>query len=238
MRKNNGFTLIELQMSSLMLVVILVTTGVIFYFALATIRYMHEAFDVYANSVTAMKVITQEVMVSNCFGPIRGSAPAVASAAPESFWGVNGYVHVGGGGQVARNASVDFPNWNGSSAEFVTDGSMGTGLYLRQAVGGARAGDFPEHEIVYIYRDWNADPLRPFFQLWIDRGAGGFLVADYVSEFAFSPMAYNAIAVRITCEGLLTDPLGGGIRHSITLTKMIALRCAPLNSPVSSGNSW
>ena len=72
MRRNKGFTLMELQMSAVLMVVILIATGIIFYFSLAAIRYLHDASVVYANATNAMKAITDEVMRSNCYGHTLG----------------------------------------------------------------------------------------------------------------------------------------------------------------------
>ncbi|MFH1063000.1 MAG: hypothetical protein V1747_08995 [Candidatus Omnitrophota bacterium] len=243
MKKNQGFTLLEVQISAMLMIVVLIATGVIFYFALASIRYMHDAFAVYTNATTAMKLITDEVMRSNCYGSAQG--PGAANP-PFSFYGPGGYIHQGGvSGEEAINAYFLMPTLVGSNALVVSGTSWGTGFFLRQATQASTiraeaadvAGDFPAHEIVQIYRQW--DVSATMLQLVVDREAtGAQIIANNVTQFDFQPIAYNAVHVILTVEGTILDPLGGGIRHSITLSKQITLRCAPSLPPIPDGVSW
>ena len=88
--KKRGFTLLELQMASVLMIVVLIATGVIFYFALASIRFIHDAAMVYSNANAAMKTLTNEIMVSNCWGNGQGGGFATPQY---SFYGIDGYVH-------------------------------------------------------------------------------------------------------------------------------------------------
>jgi hypothetical protein len=246
MKKNQGFTLLEVQISAMLMIVVLIATGVIFYFSLASIRYMHDAFVVYTNATTAMKLITNEVMVANCYG--SGKAPLAANPV-YSFYGPSGYVHAGGGGQEAINSYIDMPTLNGSNA--LVSSGIGWGnnsLYLRQATQSSTirgdvadiAGDFPEHEIVQIYRD--LDGTGTIQQLVIERELAGTtttqVIADNVTQFDFQPIAYNSVHVLLTVDGTVLDPIGGGQRHSITLSKQITLRCAPSVTPIPFNATW
>ena len=248
MKKSKGFTLLEVQIAAMLMIVVLIATGVIFYFSLASIRYMHDVFVVYANATTAMKLITNEVMVSNCYGSFQG--PSFINEA-DSFYGINGYKHEyasGAFGSEAMNSYISMPTLGGVNNVVITGQTMGTGLLLRQATQASSirgeladvAGDFPNHEIVEIYRQWNFDPEWTRLQLVIARtGGADQVVADGVTRFDFEPIAYNAVHVILTVEGTILDPLtAANIRHSITLSKQITLRCAPSRPPIPDGVSW
>lgn len=238
----------EVQISAMLMIVVLIATGVIFYFSLASIRYMHDAFVVYTNATTAMKLITNEVMVANCFGSARGPG---AINPQFSFYGPSGYVHPGGGGSDAFSCYLDMPTLGGSNAIVVTPIGWGNGLFLRQATQASTirgdaadiAGDFPEHEIVQIYRD--LDGLGTIEQLVIERELAGTtttqVIANNVTQFDFQPIAYNAVHVLLTVQGTVLDPMGATgteSRHSITLSKQITLRCAPSVTPIPDGDTW
>jgi hypothetical protein len=246
MKRNQGFTLLEVQISAMLMIVVLIATGVIFYFALASIRYMHDAFTVYTNATTAMKLITDEVMRSNCYG--SGQNPGYVPAA-DSFYGSGGYTQAGGiSGTSADTVYNEMPTLGGSnntvSSSSASFGVL-TGLFLRQArqasfIRGdvaSVAGDFPDHEILNIYLNWN--PMSTALQLLIDRGSGGAqVIADNVTQFDFTPIAYNSLNVVLTVEGTVLDPIGGGVKHSLTLSKQITLRCAPSVTPIPDGDTW
>jgi len=173
--KRNGFTLLELQIASVLLVLILVVTGVIFYFGLASIRYLHDALKVYTSATNAMKVITHEVMQSNCYGDDIG---ANFSPGDNSFYGaVQSYIH----GLEDVWSSANPPAGSGlngtdSMAALIftpimtTDppsqwppvgvaNSQDDGIFLRQAPPSSSeraeasmiAGEFGEHDSVMIY---------------------------------------------------------------------------------------
>ncbi|MBU1088185.1 MAG: hypothetical protein KKD05_11805 [Candidatus Omnitrophica bacterium] len=251
MKRNQGFTLLEVQISAMLMIVVLIATGVIFYFSLASIRYMQDAFDVYTNATTAMNLITNEVIRSNCYGSAQGPGYV---AVPGSFYGANGYQHVLAGGALGASADsvyVDMPTLNDSNAMVVSGFGSGNGLYLRQAtqassssgVAADVAGDFPSHEIVEIYRQWFFGPPNKI-QLIVDRtdpvlGSSIQAIADNVIQFDFKPIAYNCVHVILTLEGKVDDPMAAGVkRHRITLSKLITLRCAPSVAPIPGVNTW
>ena len=253
MKRNKGFTLLELQIASLVMVVVLVATGVIFYFALASIRYLHDAFTVYTNATTAMKIITQEAMLSNCYGSSALGNPGY-TANPDSFYGVSGYIQEGPAGTVsgeeALYAYMTMPSLGGSNAMVSTDGSYMSGLYLRQVTQASSqrgdvsnaAGDFPWHETVQIYRDDTVEPGK--IKLMIERydpqstTTTTQVIADNVTRFDFQPIAYNMLHVFLTVEGTVPDPWGSGTMHSLTLSKAITLRCAPSVTPIPYLDTW
>lgn len=233
MRQKNGLTLIELQISALLMIFILVATGVIFYFALVSILYIQDAFSVYYNANTAMKLITQEVMRSNCYGSAQNRSGAIPAA--DTY-------HILDHGGVWS----EMPTLGGNLGERSCTTTLGTGLYLRQATQAASitgtvsdvAGDFSAHEIACIFLD---DVNR---ELRIARNVGiyapvqgdGFLVATDLTEFVFVPVSYNCVAVRIIAEGR-ANPWTGDI-NNIRLSKLITLRCAP-GEPLAPWNqSW
>lgn len=244
--KRSGFTLLELQMASILMVVVLIATGVIFYFCLASLRYIHDAAMVYSNANAAIKTLTDEVMVSNCWGNAQG----VGFAAPQySFYGLMGYIHG------IDTDGVTVPGGRGLSGQeaFFTTGWMPVyganttnALYLRQPsqVSGQPtvAGDFPDHDAMVIFLNVNA--VTGINELNVDVsspgglvnavGAGQYTVAHHVTAFDFQPVAYNCVAVSVTVTGTVPDPLGAspsGQFYEVTLGKMITLRCAPTIRP-------
>ncbi|MBU1044660.1 MAG: hypothetical protein KJ915_09735 [Candidatus Omnitrophica bacterium] len=253
MKINRGFTLIEVQISAMLMVVVLVATGVIFYFSLATIRYMQDAFSVYTNASTAMNLITNEVIRSNCYG--SWTAPAHAQPVG-SFYGANGYQQELSPGvfglDAANSYNADMPTLGDSNAMNVCDMTVGTGLFLRQATQASFirgdlsdvAGDFPSHEKVQIYGENYFDPEWTRNRLMIDRNDGNppQAIADNLIQFDFQPIAYNCVHVLLTVEGMVDDPMAGvGVRrHRITLSKQITLRCAPSVTPIPgpTGTTW
>ncbi len=235
----NGFTLIELQMASLLMVVVLIATGVIFYFSLASIRYIHDAAMVYSNANTAMKTLTDEIMVSNCWG--YDVWPSFATPR-YSFYGNDGYVHgmqqdddsIG----TAAIASLQFMPVYGP-----IDSSTNV-LYLRQAPQGhgipSTAGDFPNHDNMAIFTVTNAAGIGEMHvsvaNLAKPNVNAGTIVAHHITNFDFQPIAYNCVAVRVTVTGTVLDPLdpsgtGTDPYYEVTLGKMVTLRCAPTKKP-------
>ncbi|MFH1092869.1 MAG: type II secretion system protein [Candidatus Omnitrophota bacterium] len=235
-----GFTLLELQMASVLMIVVLIATGVIFYFSLASIRYIHDAVMVYSNATSAMKTLSDEIMVSNCFGNSQG----ISFATPNySFYGPQGYIHgidtvtftVPGGlglsGVEAMNATGWMPSYGGGSAA----------IYLRQApqTGAASIeGDFPSHSALCISTGLNA--LTGIGEMYVEvstpgsvlapGGGGNYTVAHHITDFSFQPIAYNCVAVSVTATGSVLDPFGADV-YQVTLGKMITLRCAPTVRP-------
>ena len=207
-------------------------------------RYLHDAFKVYSSASIAMKAITEEVMVANCYGNVIGGLPNE----PEySFYGNRGYIHgieqddttsVPGfcSGAEAVQAFTWMPNYDSNEAIDI--------LYLRSAsqfqeITATVAGDFPNHDCSVFFLDDDNTTHIP--GLYFDRdngrapglGAGGdpmFLVAAHVTEFSFQPLGYNCLAVKITVEGNVLDPLSETV-FKLTLGKMITLRCAPAKQP-------
>ena len=228
--KKRGFTLLELQMASVLMIVVLIATGVIFYFALASIRYIHDAAMVYSNASSAMKTLTREIMVSNCWGNGQG----VGFATPRfSFFGVDGYIHgistdgvtIPGGmelsGQEVGNANGQMPTYGAGAGD----------LFLRQVAqegNPAVAGDFPAHSIVRIFRQ-NIGVLDEL-AVDVDNPARQYVVAHHITDFTFQPIAYNCVAVQVTATGDVLDPIGQNV-YQVTLGKMITLRCAPTYKP-------
>ncbi|MCG2712192.1 MAG: type II secretion system GspH family protein [Candidatus Omnitrophica bacterium] len=238
--KKRGFTLLELQMASILMVVVLIATGVIFYFALASIRYLHDAFTVYSSASAAMKAITDEVMVSNCYGNDLGGP---LSTPDFSFYGFNGYIHgieqddptsapAPLSGEEAQNSLLWMPRFSAIDND---------NLYLRQSSQEAVpdvAGDFPFHASLVFYLA--TDPVTGISGLYVDRQdasaaipmpMGGTLVAPYVTAFDFEEIDYNCLSVRITVQGPVVYPGSGAIVHEVVLGKMITLRCAPNKRP-------
>ncbi|MBU4479369.1 MAG: hypothetical protein KKH34_09850 [Candidatus Omnitrophica bacterium] len=245
MKKNKkAFTLLELQIASLMMVLVLVATGVIFYYTLAIVRYMHDAFEVFYNANAAIKVFQDEVMVANCYGSRAGGGTPPYVPAANSYYGTNG---------PAFNAYQWMPTLNGLAAEW-TDA-----LFLRSAVQTSTergelsppAGDFNNHECVVIYR-WTG--LGEINTLQVARqtggaaaaAGGGLIVARHVTDLRFRPIAYNCLAIRVTVTGTVPNPMhdplipatGGPRVYSITLSKMITLRCAPGRALTPTAPTW
>lgn len=251
MNQKRGFTLIELQMAGLAMSAVLVATGVMFYFALGAIRYLNDAYTVFANANAAVKAFTNEVMVANCYG--RDQTPTFAT--PQySFYGAQGYVHSGGTGTEASNAFNGMPTLQNSNASWTLDDGSGR-LYLRLTrTIPTVAGDFPEHDIVVFYRLVDANGVG---KLLVERGTGSQVVnpvgaiddrnvvAEYISAVTIFPVAYNCLVVRVTCTGTIPAPIGTGGEGSgrvyqVTLTNAIALHCAPTRPPsaVNAGDLW
>ncbi len=240
--KKKGFTLLELQMASVLMIVVLIATGVIFYFCLASIRYIHDAFMVYSNANAAMKTLTHEIMVSNCYGNAQG----VSFPTPRfSFYGLDGYIHgistdgvtvPAGRGLSGVEASAAIP-W------MPAYGGGSNVIYLRQPsqVSGRPtvAGDFPNHDAVAIYIENNS--FTGISEMYVEVASpGGFLaamggvghkVADHITDLSFTPIAYNCVAVSVTATGNVKDPTGASDVYQVTLGKMITLRCAPTIRP-------
>ncbi len=255
MKRNKGFTLLEVQISALIMVIVLIASGVIFYFALSSIRYLHDAFAVYTNATTAMKVITNEVMVSNCYGSNNGGPGYVPDV--DSFYGAAGYIQVGPAvsGQNAHDSFVQMPSLGGVNDRVVT-AIGGTGLFLRQVTPPSdirsdrsdSPGDFPWHEEVRIYRQNIGGRPKLVIERFDPNSPGGastviapLVLADNVTMFDFEPIAYNMVHVFLTVEGDVIDPdpaAGGAALHSLTLSKAITLRCAPSVTPIPDGVSW
>ena len=243
-------------MAGLAMMVVLVASGVIFYFALATIRYLNDAYLVFANANSAMKAITKQVMMSNCYG--RAQGPAYADVA-HGFYGPSGsYVHVGTGssGTGANTAFPWMPTLQSNTAAWELSA---TPLYLRQtreerSLSGETptlAGDFPSHDIVCFYR-WQ-DPQRGVWKLACHRESPGTftgimppadneMVAEYIENVTVCPVAYNCLSIRLTCRGTIPKPVAGGGPqvYEVTLTNAVTLRCAPAISPMSvyAGGLW
>jgi hypothetical protein len=245
-----AFTLIELQIASILMIIVLIATGVIFYFALASLRYMHDAFVVYANATSAIKAISDEVMVSNCYGSAQdasGSIPQPGS----SFWAVDGYIHGSlpdGSPPPGGYAALGLSGMNAFNAlSYMPDYSAGGGnvLYLRQATqvsapmgttAPSVAGDFPSHDSVAFYLSVNTNGIS---ELQLEHIVGGGylvtsgsdqVVAEHVTAFGFSPVSYNCLTVFLTVTGTMPSPLGGDV-HQVNVTKVITLRCAPASEP-------
>ncbi|MCK4993622.1 MAG: hypothetical protein KAS13_01075 [Candidatus Omnitrophica bacterium] len=240
--KKSGFTLLELQMASILMTVVLIATGVIFYFSLASIRYIHDAAMVYSNANTAMQTLTREIMVSNCWGNAQG----VGFATPQySFYGLDGYYpgieqDVIGGSTAAMNSVAWMPVYGAITAA--------EQLFLRQppqqgSIGGnpdTVAGDFSNHDALAIFRLDNADGIGELHVSVAQGGgfpditAGDYIAAHHITNFDFQPISYNCVAVRITATGTVPDPIGASLSgqfFEVTLGKMITLRCAPTKKP-------
>ncbi|MDD5747275.1 MAG: hypothetical protein PHO30_08450 [Candidatus Omnitrophica bacterium] len=258
MNGKRGFTLIELQMAGLAMSAVLVATGIIFYFALGAIRYLHDAYTVFANANAAIKAFTTEVMVSNCYG--KAQTPSF-NHPQYSFYGTMGYIHPGGSGTEAEDSFSWMPTLLDSSASWNLDDGSGA-LYLRQSrrqssLSGTTstiAGDFPMHDIVMFYRVEDANGVG---KLLIERQSPGqtlspsgtidelAVVAEYISACTIFPVAYNCLVVRVTCTGTIPAPSGTGGEGSgrvyqVTLTNAITLRCAPTVTPSAmiAGDLW
>lgn len=250
--KKRGFTLLELQMASILMIVVLIATGVIFYFSLASIRYIHDATMVYSNANAAIQTLTKEIMVSNCWGNAQG----VAFATPRySFYGIDGYIHG------IETDGVTVPggrDLSGQEASFTTGwmpvygADINDQLFLRQPPQGGSlggnpatvAGDFPDHDAMVIYLTANA--LTGINELNVEVsspggmlnavGAGNYTAAHHITDFDFQPIAYNCVAVSVTATGTVPDPIviigvAPGQYFEVTLGKMITLRSAPTIRP-------
>lgn len=250
--RSNAFTLIELQIASMLMIVVLVATGVIFYFALASIRYMHDAFVVYANATSAIKAVSDEVMLSNCYGSVQGADVSIPQPADSFYASMGGYVHgmmTDGSAPPGGYAALGLSGQTAyDSLMFMPDYSAGGGnvLYLRQATQvsapmgttvPAVAGDFPAHDSIafYLADVGGVSTLQLAHQVGggsVGSGGGGgdLRVAEYVTAFGFSPVSYNCLTVFLTVTGTVPSPLGGEV-HVVNLTKVITLRCAPAREP-------
>ncbi|MFH2137830.1 MAG: hypothetical protein ABII88_04925 [Candidatus Omnitrophota bacterium] len=238
MSKKNGFTLVEVQVSALLMVVVLLATGVIFYFALATMRYIQDAYQVYMNAHTAMKVITREVMISNRYGWI--DTPTWVIAPP------NGTPYgVGGDDQGCLGFLV--PSLTRGGIDPLVDGSPA--IYLRQEItanAGALLSEYNDDAMTCISLDAGTNTI------WLDTtqasggggGAGegaGVVIANNVTLLEFRKIAFNCVAVRLRVEGTAASPLpaGGDTQYNtLELNTIVTLRCAAARTcePWGTGN--
>lgn len=243
--RKKGFTLVELQMASVLMIVVLIATGVIFYFCLACIRYLHDAVIVYSNANSAMKTLRNEIMVSNCWGASQGPAFATPQY---SFYGQDGYIHGISTDEITVPAGRGLSGIEAINAyNFMPVMADGTDvIYLRQvrqtgSSGGSPAtveGDFPNHDIVAIFLDpGGSGEMR----VSVETGPGNpdvvngdYTVANHITAFSFQQIAYNCVALSVTATGTVPDPLGAsasGQVYEITLSQMVTLRCAPTIRP-------
>jgi len=231
-----AFTLIEVQIASILMITVLIATGVIFYFALASMRYMHDAFTVYANATSAMKSLSDEVMVSSCYGATSDASGSIPQNG-DSFWSPTGYIHgslpdgspppggyaaLGLSGQNAHDALFFMPNYNagaGNELYLLQPTQMSPGITAVSV-----AGDFPAHDVLRFYLSGNNE-------LMVAHGGGnGQIVAENVTAFGFKPVSFNCLTAFLTVTGTVPSPLGGDV-HVVHLTKIITLRCAPAVEP-------
>ncbi len=222
MRKKTGLTLIELQVSSLLLMVILVVSGVIFYFALSSMAHLNDAFGVYKNAHAAMKFITMEVMRSNRYGWSQGPAwvPPVASFYAEVS-------ALGGSSEALPFLPTLGANNTSSVLVLQQDAATGSGAALAVPTAGNYADD--EYTIIGL------DPLDPETLYW-DRNVAGFVfplgavpaqkIAEGISSLIFTKVAFNCLNVQLTVHGKMLDSLGGYC-NQINLSSLVTLRCAP-----------
>ncbi|MFH1460368.1 MAG: hypothetical protein ABIG64_08400 [Candidatus Omnitrophota bacterium] len=256
-----AFTLMELQIASFIMIAVLLVTGVLFYFALASLRYMHDGFEVIYNANMVMKVISQEVMISNCYGSTQGPTQAnlVLGLNPnEHFYGNRGYQHrltTGLSASRAWEALFATPTLQGQNTAWADT------IFLRQALQNKtgfvatgdpeNSGNFFEHDAVVIFRDAATNDV------WIDRSSNnnpnnidfvaanpgnGMRIATHIEALEFWPIEFNCVGVRITARGRIPNPLPGQLQYfELVLGRFITLRCAPQIAPVSwngAQNMW
>ena len=200
--KKRGFTLLELQMASVLMIVVLIATGVIFYFALASIRYLHDAAMVFSNANSAIKALTGEIIVSNCYGNAQGGGPDF-----KPVYGSGTDLYLRQTSQIHGAATIAGDFANDDSLVFFTDQNSETfidEMNVDISIGGG--------------------PVTPW-------GDGTYTVAHHITDFSFEHIAYNCVAVKVTATGDVQAPLpdanGDFEVNKITIGKMITLRCAP-----------
>ena len=261
MRRKNGFTLIEVQIASVLVAVILVATGVVFHFALASMRYMQDAYEVYWNAHIAMKVISTEVMRANRYGWSQGNPIWLDSVGvPHPVQDMEPYgINMPDNPCVATLLPTLRDQYNGG-----TYTNTSSALYLRQerlplTLEGNISGnpqDYRDDELVLLYWD---DPLGPNdeprqLKMQMDRalvaGASplnldgtGDIIASNIAFLQFTKIAFNCIGVRLRVEGRIPSPLGGRM-NQIELNTMVTLRCAaaetcePWGTVTATDNMW
>jgi len=250
-RKKAGFTLIELQVGAVMMVVVLLAGGVIFYFALNCMRFIQDAYEVYWNAQNAMKIIQQEVMRANRYG---------WQQEPDWSRDINGVNSLYGSGVNAPY--IDYPDvWfamptlGGSPSSPATNNLASNvndpvQLYLRQDsqtsslqsaeyAGGGFAGSawtYADDEITLLYHTFT-ESLDGTGELRVERPGinaiaqvmNGVLVASGVTDLEFRRIAFNALAVELQVTGSMVSPLGGQY-NQIHIYTVVNLRCAPANT--------
>ncbi len=242
MKTGSGLTLIELQIAAILLTVVLVATGVAFYFALGTIRYIQDAFEVHMNAHTAIKVITREVVIANRYGwsPLP-STPAtdgpydpIGSGQPWSEFAciANGrYVTLDVGASVFQDAAAivylrqDVPpiSWLGvgdTTPHRYWDDDV-TVFYLSQPPGWV-AGDPFELRIVKF--PGGATPTNAIGAI---ANGTGELIATNITNLTFNKHDFNHLGVQVTVQGDIADPLSAEQYNEITLRTRINLHSAP-----------
>ncbi|MCP4648990.1 MAG: hypothetical protein GY853_02755 [PVC group bacterium] len=243
MNKRDGFTLVEVQMAALMVVVVLITTGVIFYFALASVRYVRDAYEVYFNAHMAMKVIRAEVIRSNRYGWDQGN-PAWVDGHP---WDNEPYNQVTG---------VDATCWSDKLPTLTLAGNVNgpeSAIFLRQeepaiaGVGGGNPADYEDDAMLVIFQSANNEVRRNYDASGsnpLGTAVGdGDLVATNVTLLEFRKIAFNCVGVRLRVEGDIASPLGGTY-NVVELNTMLTLHCAaaqtsePWGSANPNDNIW
>lgn len=248
MRKKNGFTLVEVQIASLLVTIILVATGVIFFFALSSMRYMQDSYETYWNAHIAMKVISKQIMLANRYGWSQGVPNWIDE---------NGIVRplelepygIGDGTTFPQDvACINFllptlRDQNNGGAYSNTS----TAIYLRQerpplSFEGNISGnpqDYRDDIIVLLY--WWDPGNNPSFEprqllMKEDRNtnvggnpigldAGGQVIASNIAFLQFEKIAFNCVGIRLRVEGRVPSPLGGRM-NQLELNTVVTLRCA------------
>ncbi len=232
--KHRGFTLIELQIASLLMVLILIATGIVFYFSLNSIRFLNDAFEVYYNANNASQAISGEIMKANCYGWSQG--PSWTGSLPiNSFYG---------------------PGGKANPTLMPTIGSMPSTsdhIYLRSAhqastVRGEHdslAFNFDSHEVILFSLGNEIAPTETIPALFVNWNGSfapvgsGNLVAEDITALTFYAISYNCVGFSLEVTGRVPDPLTGNY-NVIRLNKTVTLRCAPLECPVpqATGGVW
>lgn len=239
--RQNGFTLVELQIGAVIMMVLLVATGVIFYFALNSLRFMQDAFMVYSNAQAAMKAISQEVMRANRYGWTQGPSwdPPAGS--------------VYGAGGPDQSAFVFMPTLETfeKSSDSTADPIC---LYLRQDqqphfLGPAvdpQADDYDDDQITLI--QYYSGTGLGGGEIRIQEGTGaiaanpvaGFVVARNVTKLDFRKIRFNALMVELEVTGKILEPLSNEYTVAKVYT-VLNLRCAPADTCepwAGADNNW
>ncbi|MBU0634572.1 MAG: hypothetical protein KKB82_02655 [Candidatus Omnitrophica bacterium] len=226
--RQKGLTLIELQIGAVIMMVLLVATGVIFYFALNSLRFMQDAFTVYSNAQSAMKAISQEVMKANRYGWVQGptwSPPANS-------------VYSAGGTDLSA-----FPDMPTLGTEIISSSWWGgydpVCLYLRQDeqpdfLGPAvdpQADDYTDDQITLIQYHSSTGEIRIESAIGpiAPNQSAGFVVARNVSKLDFRKISFNALMVELEVTGKVLEPVSGEYTVAKIYT-VLNLRCAPADT--------
>ncbi len=238
-----GMTLVELQMSAVMFVLVMLAGGVVFYFSLAALRYLQDVYQVNANVTAAMTALHQEILRANRYGWRQGTS---YSPSPNSTFDLNGWIAPSGADEYSTlNAIPSLAGSVGSSdvlilrqeqnpeTRFNSDGSVTTPMMT-----------YPEYysddQITSIYRDEPAADLEGRADMWMDvvlspnfvttSGTGTHLIARNITRLEFAKISYNCLQVEVEAMGTVPKPIRNATDdpyYRVKILTYMTLRCAP-----------